>query len=74
MIYGTRLLLIGGGVFSGGSKKIFPCKGGHYMKNMSTQSDQQNDPNAEMRKKLSNIEKNFLARFAHTAFYKIHIS
>ena len=35
--------------------------------------------NAKMRKKKkkkekSNIEKNFLARFAHSAFYKIHIS
>ena len=27
-----------------------------------------------MRKKLSNIEIFFLARFAHSAFYKIHIS
>ena len=25
-------------------------------------------------KKISNIEKIFLARFAHSAFYKIHIS
>ena len=34
-------------------------------------------PNAKMSKKckqLSNIEKFFLARFAHSAFYKIHIS
>ena len=34
-------------------------------------------PNAKMHKKskkLSNIEKNFRARFAHLAFYKIHIS
>ena len=34
-------------------------------------------PNAKMRKKsqkLSNIEKIFLARFAHSAFNKIHIS
>ena len=31
-------------------------------------------PNAKMRKKLSNIENIFLARFAHSAFYKIHIS
>ena len=34
-------------------------------------------PNAKMRrkcKKLSNIENFFLARFAHSAFYKIHIS
>ena len=27
-----------------------------------------------MMQKLSNIEKIFLARFAHSAFYKIHIS
>ena len=27
-----------------------------------------------MQKKLSNIEKIFLARFAHSEFYKIHIS
>ena len=26
------------------------------------------------KKKISNIEKFFLARFAHSAFYKIHIS
>ena len=34
-------------------------------------------PNAKMRKKckkLSNIENIFLARFVHSAFYKIHIS
>ena len=34
-------------------------------------------PNAKMLKKckkISNIEKIFLARFAHSAFYKIHIS
>ena len=34
-------------------------------------------PNKKMRKKcknLLNIEKIFLARFAHAAFYKIHIS
>ena len=29
---------------------------------------------AKMQKKLSNIEKFFLARFAHSVFYKIHIS
>ena len=28
----------------------------------------------KMRKKLSNIEKFYLARFADSAFYKIHIS
>ena len=78
-----------GGVFSGGgSRKILLCKGagggGHYMKNkniaggvLSTQPDQQKRPqckNAQKCKKLSNIEKIFLARFAHSAFYKIHIS
>ena len=36
-------------------------------------------PNAKMRKKckkkkISNIEKLFLPRFAHSAFYRIHIS
>ena len=31
-------------------------------------------PNAKMRKKLSNIEIFFLARLAHSAFYKIYIS
>ena len=40
-------------------------------------SDQQKGPNAKMRKKckkLSTIEFFFLARFAHSAIYKIHIS
>ena len=50
---------------------------------LSTLPDQQNSPNAKMHtkkkkkkkcKKLSNIKKIFLARFAHLAFYKIHIS
>ena len=44
---------------------------------MSTQPDQQIRPQCKMRKKckkLSNIEKCFHARFAHSAFYKIHIS
>ena len=31
-------------------------------------------PNAKIGKKLPNIEKIFFARFAHSAFYKIHIS
>ena len=31
-------------------------------------------PNAKKAQKLSNIEIFFLARFAHSAFYKIHIS
>ena len=41
------------------------------------QPDQQKRPqckNAQKCKKLSNIEKIFLARFAHSVFYKIHIS
>ena len=74
------------GYFQGeGQEKILLCKGGHYMKNkniggggvLSTQPDQQKRPSAKMRKKckkLSNIEKIFLARFAHSTFYKIHIS
>ena len=45
---------------------------------MSTQPDQQKKgPNAKMRKKckkIINIENIFRARFAHSAFYKIHIS
>ena len=43
---------------------------------MSTQPNQQkslNAKNAQKCKKLSNIEKFFIARFAHSAFYKIHI-
>ena len=83
MTYGTSHLLIGGGYFQGkGQEKILLCKGaGHYMKNkniegmcLSTQSDQQKRPQCKKCKKLSNIEKCFLARFAHSAFYKIHIS
>ena len=44
---------------------------------MSTQPDQKKRPqckNAQKMQKLSNIETFFLARFAHAAFYKIHIS
>ena len=46
---------------------------------LSTQPDQQTRPqckNAQkcQKKNISNIEKYFLARFAHLAFYKIHIS
>ena len=85
MTYETSHLLIGGGYFQGeGQENILLCKGGLYMKNkniaggvLSTQPDQQKSPNAKMRKKckkLSNIEVFFLARFAHSAFYKIHIS
>ena len=78
----------GGSYFQGkGQEKILLCKvggGGYYMKNkniggcvLSTQPDQQKGPKAKMRKKckkLSNIGKCFLARFAHSTFYKIHIS
>ena len=69
-----------------GQEKILLCRGGgggggHYMKNknigggvLSTQPDQQKRPqckNAKKNaKKLSLIEKIFLARFAHSAFYK----
>ena len=45
---------------------------------LSTQPDQQKAPNAKMRnkmqKKYQTLKKTFLARFAHSAFYKIHIS
>ena len=41
---------------------------------LSTQPDQQKRPQCKNAKKLSNIEKFFLVRFAHSAFYKIHIS
>ena len=70
----------GGGIFKGRVKKKHCCiRGrGHYMKNkniggcvLSTPPDQQKRPRC---KKLSNTEKLFLARFAHSAFYKIHIS
>ena len=44
-----------------------------------TQPDQQKRPQCKKaqkckKKKISNIENFFLARFAHSAFYKIHIS
>ena len=75
---------VGGGYFQGeGQEKILPCKGGggHYMKNkniggcvLSTQPDQQKKAPmqkcAKKSKKLSNIEKCFLASFAHSAFTK----
>ena len=77
----------GGAYFQGRVKKKYCCVrggGGHYMKNksiggcvLSTQPDQQKRLQckiAQKGKKLSNIEKFFLARFAHSAFYKIHIS
>ena len=44
---------------------------------LSTQADQQERSkckNAQKCKKLSNMENFYLARFAHSAFYKIHIS
>ena len=76
--------MCGGG---GESRKNSAVKGGrHYMKNknirggggkLSTQPDRPKKTqfkNAQKCKKLSNIEKIFLARFAHSAFYIIHIS
>ena len=83
MTYGTSHLLIGGeGVFQEeGQEKILLCKGVStlYMKNKKIGGGSfcqlnlisKKGPNA---KKLSNIEKHFLTRFAHSAFYKIHIS
>ena len=48
---------------------------------LSTQPDQQKRPRCKTaqnakkkKKKKSNVEKCFLARFDHSAFYKIHIS
>ena len=74
------------GFFSAGRvKKKYCCvRGDHYMKNKNIGGVfcqlnliSKKGPNAKMRKKckkLSNIEKIFLARFAHSAVYKIHIS
>ena len=72
-----------GGYFQGeGQEKILLCKeGGHYMKNKNIGGDvfyhlnliSKKGPNAKMRKKckkLSNIDMFFLARFAHSTFYK----
>ena len=78
--------MVGGGVFSGGgSRKKMLCKGGRYMKNkniggMCFVTSTLSAKKASMQKmrkqckKLPNIEKCSLARFAHSAFYKIHIS
>ena len=87
MIYGTSHLLIGGVYFQGeGRVKILLCKvGGRYMKTKniggmrfvnSTRSAKKAPMQkcAKNAKQLSNIEKFFLARFAHSAFYKIYIS
>ena len=67
-----------------GQEKILLCEGGgggnggHYMKNkntggyvLSTQPDQQKRPQCKNAQKCHFL---FLARFAHSAFYKIHIS
>ena len=80
-------MCVRGGVLSGGGvKKKYSVGGGgaHYMKIkniggyvLSTQPDQQIRTQCKYAQKcniLSNIEKIFLARFAHSAFYKIHIS
>ena len=70
-----------------GQEKILLCRGGgggSLHEKQEYRSDvchlnliSKKGPNAKMRKKckkLSNIDKFFLARFAHLAFYKIHIS
>ena len=68
------------GDFQGeGQEKILLCKGGvHYMKkkNIGCQLNlvSKKGPYAKMHKKILNIEKFFLAHFAHSAFYKIRIS
>ena len=74
----------GGGYFQGkGQGKILLCRGGDYMKNkniggcvLSLNLISKKAPMQKCAKmqKLSNIEKFFLARFAHSAFYKLHIS
>ena len=68
----------GGCIFRGRVKKKYCCvRGGHYMKNKNIGVCvffSKKGPNAKMRKKLSDIEKIFLARFALSAFCKIHIS
>ena len=79
-----HVLGVGGGYFQGKGQKKYCCvRGGHYMKNkkiggcvLSTEPNSKKGPNEKMRKKckkLPNIEKIFLARFAHSAFYRIHI-
>ena len=85
MTYGTSHLLIGAGYFGGGGggKKKYCCVRGN--KNIGDVFYQlhlisKKGPNAKNKKcakkckKLSNIEKVFLARFAHSAFNKIYIS
>ena len=86
MTFGTSHLLIGvWGYFQGeGQEKILLCKGGHYIKKKNIRGCvcqlnliTKKSLIAKMRKKcqkLSNIEKFCLARFAHSAFYKIYIS
>ena len=77
----------GGRYFQGeGQEKILLWKGGggHYMINKNIggvfcqlnliSKKGPNAKNAQKCKKLSNIEKLFLAFFAHSAFYKIYIS
>ena len=84
MTYGTSHLLIGegGGIFRGWVKKKYRCVrgwgyniGGEVFCQLNLISKK--GPNAKMRKKckkISNIEKKFPRPFAHSAFYKIHIS
>ena len=89
MTYGTSHLLIinsWGYYFQGeGQEKILLCKWGslhekeEYRGGVFCQLNliSKKAPMQKMRKKwkkLSDIEKNFLARFAHSAFNKIYIS
>ena len=81
---------MGGSIVRARVKKKYCCvrgkRGGHYMKNKNIGEDvfcqlnliSKKGPNAKMRKKYAKKKikhrKLFLARFAHSAFYKIHIS
>ena len=67
----------GGGDSVVGTRKILlckMCKGGIFCQLSPVGKKDRNAKNAQTCKKLSNIEQIFLARFAHSGFYKIHIS
>ena len=77
-----------GGIVQGESQeKILLCKGGHYMKNKNKGGGVFCQLNliSKKRPQFKNVQKNaknyqtlkkkkFFARFAHSAFYRIHIS